>query len=62
MLNFFEGDPFVIGFESDVEVMIMGCTIINIDPKSGSLDLKIDKVDQKTRNAPLKGSHDLSAL
>lgn len=45
VLNFFEGDPVVLGYEQDGQVYILGCTIHKIRPKDNSVELKIDKVD-----------------
>ncbi|TYQ16081.1 UNVERIFIED_CONTAM: PilZ domain-containing protein [Acetivibrio alkalicellulosi] len=46
VFNFFEGDPIVFGIEKSGETHMVGCNIVTIDNKAGSIDLRIDKTER----------------
>jgi hypothetical protein len=45
LMNFLEGDPVVLGYVSSEQVIILGCDIVTIDPKSNTVVVRVDKVD-----------------
>ncbi len=48
LLNCFEGDPVVLGFELDNEVYMASCNILNVDKKGNALSLKVDNFETIT--------------
>lgn len=45
LMNFLEGDPVVIGMESEGNIKIFGCKIVEINAKDRIIEVSIDKVD-----------------
>ncbi|OPZ83585.1 MAG: PilZ domain protein [Firmicutes bacterium ADurb.Bin419] len=47
IMNFLEGDPVVIGVESEGNVKIFGCKIVEINIKDGIIEVSVDKIDSE---------------
>lgn len=43
--NLLEGDPVVIGYESENDIHLLGCDILSIDIKNSTMKLQIDKTE-----------------
>ncbi|MCX7920781.1 MAG: PilZ domain-containing protein [Clostridia bacterium] len=44
-LNYFEGDPIVLGFEKHSEIYVASCTIEHLSPKDSTVSLKIEDIE-----------------
>lgn len=47
ILNFCVGDPVVIGVESQARLQVLGCKILNINAKEGTIEVVMDKIDSE---------------
>lgn len=47
IMNFLEGDPVVIGVESQGDVKIFGCKIVEINIRDEIIEVNIDKIDSE---------------
>lgn len=48
IMNFLAGDPVVLGYESEEEVKIFGCNILDINIRENTLYLQVDSIDSES--------------
>lgn len=48
LLNCSQGDPLVLGSESENEIYVSSCTVLNIDKAQNTIEMKIDSYETTT--------------